>query len=269
MEQKFAGVDTLNLIITTIVLLGVGLLLVFFLLQYQRKRFLHRQEMQEIKDTFHQSLLQSKLEIQEQTLGHISRELHDNISPLISIIQLNLGSPRLKKVPDIQPVIAELKATAGQLMTELKSLSIALNTDHIMHRGLTDALWDELDRIERTGQFKTIRTITGEKYRLGPEHEIILFRICQEVLNNIIKHSQASAINIQIDYTAQQFKISISDDGIGFDPQSAEEYSAKKRSTGLLNIQGRAKLINAEININSSPGNGATTSITVFPKTNT
>lgn len=265
MEQKISGLDTFNLILTTAVLLGVGLLLVLLLFQYQRKKYLHYQEVRDLKDAFSKSLLQSKLEIQEQTLGHISRELHDNISPLISIIQLNLGTPRLKKITDIQPDLNELRANANQLMTELKSLSVTLNTDYIMHRGLMDALWEDLDRIERTKQLKTVRTITGEKYRLSPEHEILLFRICQEILNNIVKHAKATIIIVQIDYTPDQYKICITDNGIGFDPNNAEEENTSKKSTGLLNIQSRAKLINAEISIHSVPEKGTSTTITISP----
>ncbi|GAB2809107.1 hypothetical protein GCM10027043_05380 [Ferruginibacter profundus] len=219
--------------------------------------------MLELKEIFNKNLLQSKLEIQEQTLGHIARELHDNISPLISIIQINLGTPKLKRAPEIQSELSELKSNANQLMTELKSLSLTLNTDHIMHCGFVDALWQELDRLERTKLYKTKRTLTGEKFRLRPEHEIILFRMCQELLNNIIKHAAAKNIFVQLDFNPGAYHLTITDDGKGFDIDGVQHNNPEKNSTGLLNIKSRAKLINAIVEVSSSPGKGTTTSITV------
>lgn len=256
-------VNTPTIIVTTLLQLSIGGLLIFFVLYYQRKRFRHKQEMLQLKESFSQNLLQSKLEIQEQTLNHISRELHDNISPLISIIQLNLGAPALKKNQGIQPEIAELKVNANQLMAELKSLSVTLNTDHIMHIGFADALWFELDRLERTKIFKTVRTVTGEKFRLRPEHEIILFRMCQELLNNIVKHAHAKNISVELNYLPGQYELIISDDGVGFNPDGLDTEDPAKNSTGLRNIQSRAGLINAKLSISSAPGKGTTTRITI------
>jgi signal transduction histidine kinase len=267
MYTQLLQINTTTIVFTTLLQLGIGGLLVFFLLYYQRKRFRHQNELLELKEAFNQNLMQSKLEIQEQTLNHISRELHDNISPLISIIQLNLGASILRKTPEIQPEISELKVNANQLMAELKSLSVTLNTDHIMHIGFSEALWFELDRLERTKIFKTIRTVTGEKFRLRAEHEIILFRMCQEILNNIVKHAQAKTITVELDYLPGAYRLTITDDGTGFDPSTVEGSAGSKNSTGLRNIQNRARLINAAVLINSSPGKGTQTNITI--QTNT
>lgn len=263
MYTYLSQINTPTIVVTTLLQVSIGGLLIFFVLYFQRKRFRHKQEMLQLKESFNQNLLQSKLEIQEQTLNHISRELHDNISPLISIIQLNLGAPALKKNQGIQPEIAELKVNTNQLMAELKSLSVTLNTDHIMHIGFAEALWFELDRLERTKIFNTIRTVTGEKFRLRPEHEIILFRMCQEILNNIVKHAHAKNISVALNYLPGEYRLVISDDGIGFDPAVLDSEDSGKTSTGLRNIQSRAKLINAQLSISSTPGKGTTTSITV------
>lgn len=263
MEENILNAGTLNIIITTIILLVIGIFIVLFLFRYQRKRYLHNEELIELREAFNRNLLQSKLEMQEQTLNHISKELHDNISPLISIIQINLGKPNLKKNPEIQPELAELKANAGQLMTELKSLSVTLNTDHIMHLGFADALWKELDRIERTGMFKTTRTVKGEKYRLRPEHEIILFRMCQELLNNAVKHSEAGIISVEIDYKSDELYLTIADDGKGFNTGLNEKHAAENNSTGLLNVRNRAKLIGATVRFESGINTGTTVSISL------
>jgi len=262
MQKIFLNTDNLNLVISTAVLLFMGILLVFFLFRYQRKRFAHAQELFELRELFNQSLLQSKLEIQEHTIGHIARELHDNISPLISIIQISLGIPKFKKIPDISQEIAELRSNTNQLMTELKSISLTLNTDHIMTQGFAEALWQELNRLERTKLYNTVRTVTGEKFRLRPEHEIILFRICQELLNNIVKHAEAQNITVLLQYQERQFSVSISDDGKGYEVENTGA-GVRTNSTGLINIAARAKLIGAKVETISTPGSGTATSITI------
>jgi len=264
MYSQLLQINTPTIIVSTLLQVSIGGLLIFFVLYYQRRRYRHKQEMLQLKEAFNQNLMQSKLEIQEQTLNHISRELHDNISPLISIIQINLGAPGLKKNQAIQPEITELKVNTNQLMAELKSLSVTLNTDHIMHIGFAEALWFELDRLERTKVFKTIRTITGEKFRLRPENEIILFRMCQEILNNIVKHANANNITVELNYEPGKYHLVITDDGIGFNTAEIDAAASGKNSTGLRNIQSRAMLINAQVNVSSTPGKGTTTNITVL-----
>src|SRR5205085_4739409 len=140
---------------------------------------------------FSQTLHQSKLEIQEQILDHIAKELHANFSHLVSLININLAEILTQSNPGIKENIIETKSLAKQLLSELKALSASLNTDHIMHIGFAKALDNELNRLSKTKKIQVTFTRSGEEYRLPPEHEIILFRLCQEILNNIVQYSKA------------------------------------------------------------------------------
>jgi hypothetical protein len=145
----------------------------------------------------------------------------------------------------------------------LKALSASLNTDHIMHIGFVKALENELARLGKLKKCEITFTKTGQEYRLRPEHEIILFRLCQEVLNNVIKYANPKSVKTLINYNPANFELTITDDGIGFDTELADRQRAEKESTGLLNIQKRARLINADIVINSQPGKGTEVTIIV------
>lgn len=230
---------------------------------YQSKRFRHQKELLELREAFNQTLLQSKLEIQESTLDHISKELHANFSHLVSLININLSAILPQSSPDMKESILETKSLAKQLLSELKALSASLNTDHIMQIGFIKAYDNELNRLRKIKSYTITFTKIGEEFRLLPEQEIILFRLCQEVLNNIIKYSKASSIRTTISYSQNLLNLEISDNGVGFDMETVLQESAEKESTGLINIKKRASLINASIAINSSFGKGTTVSITI------
>lgn len=263
LQVSSSQIISLTVIISTCLLLVFGIIITRYIFLYQRKRYRHQQEVFELRETFTQTLLQSKIEIQEQTLDHISKELHANFSHLVSLININLSEILPQSSDQTKDNILETKALAKHLLSELKALSASLNTDHIMKIGFTSALENEINRFSKAKKYKTTFTKLGEEYRLPPEREIILLRLCQEALNNILKYAKANSIVILLDYSDENFKIEISDDGIGFDIDEVNRQAVEKQSTGMLNMQKRAKLINAEISITSLLGMGTKINITV------
>ena len=256
MQTSFSEVTALTILISTGLILLFSGIIIYFLFLYQRKRFRHQQDVLELREAFNHTLLYSKLEIQEQTLDHISKELHANFSHLVSLININLSEIIPQSSNETKESILETKSLAKQLLSELKALSASLNTDHIMHIGFLQALGNELDRLSKTKRYLVTVNKTGEEYRIRPEHEIILFRLCQEVLNNIVKYAKATTVTVSVVYSPNEMLLEIADNGVGFDLGLAEQQSAEKESTGLLNIRKRALLINADFSISSEPGKG-------------
>jgi signal transduction histidine kinase len=255
------AIDTiLPIIVTTIIFLTLSIAVIYALIFYQRKKFRHQKELVEVRETYNQALLQSKLAIQEQTLDHISKELHANISHLVSLININLSEILPQTSAQQHENIKETKSLVKQLMSEIRALSASLNTDHIIHIGFVKALENELNRIRKP---KAEVTKSGEPYRLQAEHETILFRLCQEVLNNIVKYAGASKIQASLAFSPEHFMLTIADDGIGFDEDEALKRSGEKQSTGLLNMKKRATLINATFNIVSRIGEGTIITINI------
>jgi signal transduction histidine kinase len=256
MQNSPAEIISLTIGITTIFLFIVGAFSVRYIFLYQKKGFRHREEVADMREVFKQTLLQSKLEIQEQTLDHVAKELHATVGQLVSLIQIELEELAIHASGKIKENTFEMQVLIQQLFAELKSLNGSLNTDHIMHIGFLQALTNELTRLENTDKFHTNFSKAGEEFRLRPEHEIILFRLCQEVLNNIVKHAHAKVISILINYSNSEFILEIADDGKGFNIEKALEQSGETVSTGLINIQKRATLINGLVTIKSNPGHG-------------
>ncbi|HWK07704.1 MAG TPA: ATP-binding protein [Puia sp.] len=263
MSATSAHLISLIVVISTLLLAIFGVIIVRYIFQYQHKRYRHEQEVLELREAFSKTLLQSRLEIQEQTLDHIAKELHANFSHLVSLININLSEILPQSTSSVQDSILETKSLAKQLLSELKALSASLNTDLIMQIGFVKALDNELTRLGKTKKFQVTFSRTGTEFRLSPEQEIILFRLCQEVLNNVLKYSKAASLSASLHYSPDLFTLEIADDGIGFDIDKVILQSAENESTGLFNIRKRARLIGGDALIVSKPDHGTTVRISI------
>jgi signal transduction histidine kinase len=263
MQKTFSEETYLTIILSTILLLLFGGLMVYYFFHHQKKRFLHDQEVSALRESFNQIILQSKLEIQELTLDQISKELHANFSHLVSLININLAAALPASNGEVEKHIMEAKQLAKQLMADLKILSVSLNSDYTMKIGFYKALENELNRLERTGKYEVKFNKLGISARLPPEKEIILFRLCQEILNNVVRHAKATTVTVTLIHSANCLSVTIADNGMGFDPEEAKQKSIEKSSTGLLNIAGRAKLIQAELKIESDVGKGTVVKVSI------
>ncbi len=256
--------------LTTLIILGTIIVIIFVafvvLLSYlftTRKNKLI-QEKQLMKTQFEQELLQTQLEIQEQTLKTISEEIHDNVGQVLSLVKLNLNTVGNLNDEQAQSKIGKTKELVSKAINDLRDLSRSLHGERIGEIGLQEAIANELKIVQNTGQFKTDLQCTGQPYKLDPQKEMVLFRIVQEALHNAVKHSNATHLNVLMNYNAGNFTLSISDDGNGF---NLEQLQASQAGIGLKSMQNRAALIGGQFSLQSSKNNGTSISIQL-PTTN-
>jgi signal transduction histidine kinase len=235
----------------SVLLLLLGYI-VYFLIFYQKKQLENIENQKNQKLKFQQTLLKSQLEIKEQTLRYLAYELHDNLGQIASLIKINLNTLQLDDREKSVQKIEDTKELTRQLITDLKSLSVSLNGDLIAKIGLLKGIENEVNRLNKTGQFITQLKVEGLSAPLEESTTIILYRMVQEVINNIVKHSEAKHIEFLVSTTENLFTLVIRDDGIGFNL----EEKVNSGGSGLLNLQSRAKLIHAQFSIQSSPGVG-------------
>lgn len=245
-------------------LLGLGL--VQFIRLYRQQQIIRKKREEQLQMEFQQTLLQSQLEIQEQTLQNISQEIHDNIGQILSLTKLNLGTMDIAKPDQLQQKIEDSKKLVGKAIQDLRDLSKSLNTDYVSAMGLTEAINYELEMIRKSGAYTTTLQIEGSPIKLEAQKELITFRIIQEVINNIIKHAKANTIHIQLTYTPEIFSIIVNDNGAGFDLTPIETNGNNKPGLGLHNMDKRAQLIGASFSISSILGAGTTATL-VLPCT--
>jgi two-component system, NarL family, sensor kinase len=207
-----------------------------------------------------QELLRTQLEIQEQTFRNISQEIHDNIGQVLTLAKLNLNTITNHSVSeDINNKLTNSKDLITKAIQDLRDLSKSLNTEFISEAGLLKSIEYELELLRRTGSIQIITMQEGEYYALPQQKELILFRIFQEVLNNIMKHSQATEIKVILNFQPHHFSLEILDNGDGFNSDEVEQNG--QHGLGIKNMQNRSKIIGANFTINSQPGKGTTVRI--------
>jgi len=243
----------------TVMLLLLGLFIVGFLFFYQRKHNAYIAEQAQTKLFYQQELLKTKMEVQEQTLHYISQELHDNVNQVLSFVKLNLGLTQNLTADQKQSKIDESRDLVSQAIGDLRSLSKSLNSEAFTSQGLISSIEHDLARIQKTGVIETFFSVEGEPEDLG-ERDLVLFRIFQETLNNVLKHANAKTLKITLKYSAQMFILTMEDDGNGFLINEIDG-----NGIGLKNIRSRATLIGAKADIDSSPNKGCCIKITLSP----
>jgi len=240
-ETKIIFVLVIGL--SVIALLFLGILL--FILQF-RKTKLHHME----------ALLKTKLEIQDQTLTYVGRELHDNLGQLLTVSKIHVNS-LLKQHGDDKKMLA-LNDVLDKTVIELRALSKSLNNSRINDFGLHKELMNEVDRIQKMKLMEISLSIEGEEKELNKDKAIILYRIIQEFLSNSLKYSQANLLSISLRYQKNNLQVAIRDDGKGFDMQTAVSGS------GVSNIKNRVQLLNAELTeYSSAPQKGTQLRLTL------
>jgi two-component system, NarL family, sensor kinase len=243
----------LQVLIVVLFIFLMVLLVVIVAIIYQRRQRRNSREKKILKTQFEQAILQTQLEIQEQTLATISQEIHDNIGQVLSLAKLNLNT--LLVQPAGKPKLDSTVQLVSKAISDLRDLSRSLHGDRITELGLHEAIAAEMKIIQNTGQFATSMQTRGSIYRLEPQPEMVLFRMVQEALHNAIKHSNATTISVLMDYQPDLLTLTISDDGKGFSPQALE---AAQKGIGLKSMQNRATLIGASFSITSPAGQGGT-----------
>lgn len=246
--------------ITFFFLLVAGLLVLYIYVYNNKKKQLIQDKMK-MQKQFENTLLQSQLEVQEQTRQYIAEELHDNVGALSSLIKINLNLVSQTTSDEKRSVLIEdSKALVKTLIGDLKQLVIGLNTNVIKNHGLVNAVRNDIQRIEKLQLFNISFSVTGEERSLSDDRQLILYRICQELLNNTVKHAQPTKVNMSMVFEENELVIKLADDGIGFDAIAALK---NIDASGLTNLHNRARLIGASLTLTSRPGQGTESIINI------
>jgi two-component system NarL family sensor kinase len=246
------------IVAATVVILLVGGFIVAFMLVYQKRHNAHLKQIIEMKTAFDKTLLQSQLEIQEQTLHIISQEIHDNVGQTLSLAKVQASIIDQSETTD-KALLADVRQNIGKALSDLRDLAKSLNGDHVQLVPLKDLIAAELNRMQRSKILTATITEEGAPQVLAHQKKLILFRIIQESLQNILKHAAASAVTVKVRHLADEVEIKIADNGKGFEPDKR----TRNDGLGLQNITNRAALIGGKAVVESKPGAGTAITLNI------
>jgi signal transduction histidine kinase len=204
------------------------------------------------------------IESQETERKRIAAELHDSLGQSLLIIKnraaLGLDSPQDPGTAAGQ--LDEINALASQAINEVRTIAYNLRPLHLERLGLAAVIEEMIEKAEGASGIRFFADIPPLDGLFSKEEEINFYRVIQESVNNIIKHSQATKANVEVRIESGQIHISVSDNGRGFmaDPQPGE---TAPQGMGLTGIAERVRMLGGAHTVNSAPGQGTTVSISI------
>lgn len=242
----------------TIVFTVFAVMMTVFLVIHKQKQNRSKLERQQLEFAYNSALLKTKIEMQEQALQFVSQEIHDNVGQVLSFSCIQLSHLK-NTIPEgnSKTILAENLDIIRQSVKELRLLSHSLNTTLIEKRDLEEAIEAELNRIRAFSPIKCRLHIEGNAPDLGAETRLLIFRIIQEALHNVVKHAAATTVTISLFYETGGLELCIHDDGKGIDMSKL----SNPTSAGMVNMRQRAELLHGNLEIASDGRHG--TSVTL------
>jgi signal transduction histidine kinase len=217
--------------------------------QYEEELRISRARLKELSKH-----LQNTLEEERQ---RIARELHDGVGQNLLLFRLKLRQMEQLISDKIDKKEYDLLIESVEnSIKELKTISHILKPKILEELGLVPALRFLCNRISRETGINGSIDVSGREERFNNKLEITLYRLTQEALNNIVKHSRAKIFNIQLMIGNESIKLIISDDGIGFELDDLLSSGESLTGMGLINMQERIEEFKGRLKIDSTPGKG-------------
>ncbi|MFC1946862.1 PAS domain S-box protein [Chloroflexota bacterium] len=203
--------------------------------------------------------LQQITRAQEEERKRIARELHDDTTQLLLSLSRQLDNfirNGDKYSPEQIAFLKDIQEQVNRGVQSIHRYAQDLRPSLIDDLGLMAALRSLVKRAHEYNEIVISLEVAGEERRLPSEVEMLLYRVIQEALNNVWKHSRATESHIDIRFLEKQVDVSISDNGIGFELSDTIDHLAQTGKLGLIGMQERARLLGATLSFDSSPGEG-------------
>ena len=239
---------TIFIVIANVILLIFIGGIVVFIAQYRKRRIVYQNEKELMYQTHQQELLSNQIEIQTQTMRDIGREIHDNVGQKLTLASI-YSNQLSHENPAQNQKIEQISKLLNESLQDLRQLSKSLVQPQLAQYDLLELLNHEALQINQTGVKLKIKTEL-KSIDLDFEKKNSVFRLLQEFIQNSLKHSKCRQIVVNIDKIDEKSRVSIEDDGTGFDQ------NIKKDGIGLSNMKRRANEIEATFELNSELGKG-------------
>lgn len=250
---QFKGIPPVMLL-GTIGMLFLTITLIVFIIFHQRRVIRYQLKMQHMEAEQQKILLRASIKLQEEERQRIAADLHDDAGPLLATARLYLSENMVNqdKATQLQSIYSA-KQIIDETIQLIRNISHSLMPPTLKNFGLESAVNDFFQKINGSGSLNANSKFHDYKTRLKPDKELTVFRVIQEMVNNILKHSNASFIHLTQHDGEENMLIRIHHDGKGL---SQEEYIRMTQSSvglGLKNIQSRLKVIHGDILFEQDP----------------
>lgn len=240
--------------VSTALLLGtLGMLvlvagLILFIIFHQRKVIRYQTTLQSMEQEQQKVLLNASVKLQEEERARIAADLHDDAGPLLATARLYLNENlvNLDKASQLQSIF-QARQILDDTIQLIRNISHQLMPPTLRNFGLESAVNDLVQKIGGSGQYNVSSRFHDYKERLRPDTELLIFRVIQELVNNILKHSNSSFIHITQHMQGDNFVLRLHHDGRGIVQADFERLNKSKTGLGLKNISSRLRVAHGQI----------------------
>lgn len=245
--SKFMFIGTLGMLT-----LAIGIIV--FVIFHQRKVIRYQSQMKQLEAEKQQILLNASIRFQEEERQRIAADLHDDAGPLLATARLYLNENLVnqEKAQQLQSIFSA-KQIIDDAILLIRNISHSLMPPTLKNFGLESATNDLFQKISGSGSLNASARFHDYRERLKVEQELLVFRIIQELVNNIIKHSNAGFIHLTQNANANFLYLRLHHDGKGIVQAEFDKLNQSAQGLGLKNIASRMKVLNGRIYFEIDP----------------
>ncbi len=245
-----ASSSSINLLMLlgTLAMLILTLGIVFFVIFHQRKVIKFNDQLKKLEDEKQQILLNASIKFQEEERNRIAADLHDDVGPLLATARLYLNENLINQEPAAQlQSIFSAKQIIDDAIQLIRNISHSMMPPTLKNFGLESAMSDLFQKINGSGTLNASVRFHDYRTRLKIEQELLIFRVMQELVNNIIKHSNAGFIHLTQNANATHSYFRLHHDGKGIVQTEFDRLNHVSTGLGLKNIASRIKVLDGRI----------------------
>ena len=247
------NIEEINILMLIILgCLGMFILaisIVLFIVTYNKRVLQQQHQIQEEKYRHQKELIEATIRVEEREREKIAKNIHDDLGALLNVMRLNNISA-IKKIEDKTSVLKTLENNKELLNSTseiVRSVAKQLAPPTLLKLGYVEGIKELARQLNNTESLKVAVDFRNITTRLDQKIEVQLYRITSEVVNNILKHASASAVQIDLTQVEGAFILTIAHNGIGISSEKVEKLTKKEGGLGLKSIQTRVQSINASI----------------------
>ncbi|MBI4473029.1 MAG: sensor histidine kinase [Acidobacteria bacterium] len=217
-------------------------------------------------------LVRETLRARDEERRHIARELHDDIGQSMASLKLALkwaedaARPQPGLTEDVKE-IAAARESVGTTLNKIRDLSHTLYPRILDSLGLVSAIKELAHQASRHASIQIESSTRGTEQPLNKDVSTALYRCCQEAISNAIRHAEATTLKVNVHYNASEVRLSVEDDGKGFDPRALYDSNSKLMTTGFWTIRQRMADLGGAFRVSTAAGRGTVVEMIVpYPK---
>ena len=247
LQANPSGVSSV-LFIGTMGMLVLTVGLVMFIIFHQRKVSRYQRTLQKMEEEQQKILLTASIKLQEEERQRLAADLHDDAGPLLATARLYLNENLVNqdKATQLQSIF-QARQIIDDTIQLVRNISHSLMPPTLKNFGLESAVNDLFQKISGSGTMNASSRFHDYRDRLKPEKELVVFRIVQELVNNILKHSASSFIHLTQNVHGDKFYLRIHHDGRGLAQADFDKLNKSNIGLGLKNISSRLRVVQGSI----------------------